>query len=112
MDTARLSLRPEETIHLFESRPQRIGPYQVYAVALVKTLPFPGTSHAECDLLTLICAQMYQTSEGENTESELWGWVHMDFETKSDIGSYMLENDAEIGKWYFLVVELETARKH
>jgi hypothetical protein len=31
----------------------------------------------------------------------------MDYGTKDEIGEYMLENDANDGQWYFLVVEQE-----
>jgi hypothetical protein len=103
MDTARLSLRPGETIQLFESMPKQAEAHQVYMVALIETPPFAGPSHAECNSYVVICAKEYEALTGGDTN--LWGWVQMDYSTKDEIGEYMLENDANDGQWYYLVVE-------
>ena len=100
MDTARLSFRPGE-------RSQYWMTYTpgAYAVALVETPGFPAVAHPECCSLAVVCAGEYECSESERPGEMLWGWYHLDPETKDDIGDALVAAECEVGRWYYMTIQ-------
>lgn len=78
---------------------------RVYAVALIKVPAFPDDAHPESNSLSVICSERYTAAEGQVNDKPLWGWVHLTPDAKNLIGSDLVESNAEIGKWYYLVLQ-------
>lgn len=85
-------------------------PDNAYAVALVKTPPFPGNKefhHPESSPLAVVCAAMYSITEGQRSGEKLWGWICLGPQSKDEIGKDLLDAGAEVGRWHYLVLSSE-----
>lgn len=96
-----LSLRAGEHKQYFEKYLGQFGP-NVFAVMLSTVPEFPGEAHPEGRNLQVLCASRYKTSAGITPDTLLWGWVHLDPDTKEKIGLDLEAGAAKENVWYFL----------
>ena len=83
-------------------------PNNLYVVALVEAPAFPGNGdeqHPEGHPLAVVCAAHYATTEGQRPNERLWGWIHLDPEAKKEIGQDLMTAGAEVGRWYYLILQ-------
>ena len=100
LNTTFLAMRPGEQLHF------SLIPYDqkaTYAVMLLETPKFPGVGHPESKPLSIICAVQHDVVEGESTKV-LWGWVHLEQNTKEVIGQGLEQFNAESNKWYCMLI--------
>ena len=62
---------------------------------LVNDLPVGNEWSDRCEPYAIVAIDKYPDG---------WGWIELDGDTKDEIGVYMQDCDAEIGKWYYLVI--------
>lgn len=112
LETNRLSIRPGETFAIQRQRPLNVKSFErVYIVAKLETPPFPFAElqgvHNECRMQTVIVAEVYPTIKSEMA----WriGWVHVEQDTKANIGFALESENAISGEWFFLILD---TRKH
>ncbi len=96
-----LETRPSDYFEWLEEMPDE-AIKNVYALAIIEALPFPGERHPEGTPFSVVCAHQYITEQGERSGEYLWGWVHLGPDTKKELGDALENGGAEIGKWYYL----------
>ena len=96
-----LETRPSDYFEWLEEMPDE-AVENVYALAFIEALPFPGECHPEGMLRSVVCAHQYVTEQGERSGEYLWGWIHLGPDAKEELGNALEGSGAEVGRWYYL----------
>lgn len=106
MAEATLAIRPHDQKHYYRRIPSKteLEGAHVYVVALIPAPNFPGENHEQSVPLSVVCAQRYVTQVSPGYK---WGWVHLTYETKEEIGNDLeayMDDGYEVGTWIWLTL--------